>query len=133
MLRSTIMAHMSEALTESKYRFKQLKEIETEVKWDELAHLIQPYFMASSIGRNLVTVESMLRIYFLQLRYGMAAAGVEEALFQIESLRDFAQINMDTGVIPHQSCIKLFEELIKEHGFKDRIEKAFELEPLITD
>jgi len=97
MLRSTIMAHMSEALTESKYRFKQLQEIDQEIQWDKLVEIIEPYYLASSIGRNLVSVESMLRIYFLQLRYGMAASGVEEALFQIEVLRKFAKIDIDKG------------------------------------
>ncbi len=43
MLRSTIMNHMSEALTESKYRFKQLQEIETEINWDELSALVKPH------------------------------------------------------------------------------------------
>jgi len=38
------MAHMSEALTESKYRFKQLQEIETEINWEKLANLIEQGF-----------------------------------------------------------------------------------------
>lgn len=132
MLRSTIMAHMSEALTESKYRFKQLQEIDQEIQWDKLVEIIEPYYLASSIGRNLVSVESMLRIYFLQLRYGMAAAGVEEALFQIEVLRNFAKIDIDKGVIPHESCIDLFKELVIENNLVELLEKAFDLEPLVT-
>ncbi len=132
MLRSTIMAHMSEALTESKYRFKQLQEIETEIKWDELSRLIEPHYLNSSIGRNLVSVNSMIRIYFLQQRYSMSASGVEEALFQIEVLRDFAKIDMGTGVIPHESCINLFKQLVIEQNFVDKIENAFDLEPMMA-
>ncbi len=130
MLRSTIMAHMSEALTESKYRFKQLQEIDQEIPWEKLVEIIEPHYLASSIGRNLVSAESMLRIYFLQLRYGMAAAGVEEALFQIEVLRNFAKVDMDKGVIPHESCINLFKELIVENNLELVIDKTFDLEPL---
>ncbi len=132
MLRSTIMAHMSEALTESKYRFKQLQDIEAEINWDELSALIEPHYLASSIGRNLVSVNSMIRIYFLQLRYSMSASGVEEALFQIEVLRKFAQIDMGDGVIPHESCINLFKQLITEQGFEEKLESAFELEPMVA-
>ena len=128
MLRSTIKAHMSEALAESKYRFKQLQEIETEINWDELASLIEPHYLASDIGRNLVSVDSMIRIYFLQLRYNMSAPRVEEALFQIEALRDFAKIDMGSGVIPHNSCIDLFKKLIIEQGFENNLENAFTLE-----
>ncbi len=133
MLRSTIMAHMDEALNESKYRFKQLQEIDNEVKWDQLVNIIEPHYQTSSIGRNLISAESMLRIYFLQRRYGMSAPKVEEALFQIEVLRDFAKIEMDSGIIPHKSCIDLFEELIKENQLANLVEIAFEFEPLIDD
>ncbi len=132
MLRSTIMAHMSEALTESKYRFKQLQDIEAEINWDELSTLVEPHYLASNIGRNLVSVNSMIRIYFLQLRYSMSASGVEEALFQIEVLRKFANIDMGDGVIPHESCINLFKQLIIEQGFEEKLESAFELEPMVT-
>lgn len=132
MLRSTIMAHMSEALTESKYRFKQLQDIETEINWDELSTLIEPHYLASSIGCNLVSVNSMIRIYFLQLRYSMSASGVEEALFQIEVLRKFANIDMGDRVIPHESCINLFKLLIIEQGFEEKLESAFELEPMVS-
>ena len=65
MLRSTIMAHMDEALAESKYRFKQLHEIDSQVKWEGLVEIVEPHYLASSIGRNLISTESMLRIYFL--------------------------------------------------------------------
>ncbi|MCF6189305.1 MAG: transposase [Cocleimonas sp.] len=132
MLRSTIMAHMSEALTESKYRFKQLQNIEAEINWSELSALIEPHYLASSIGHNLVSVDSMIRIYFLQLRYSMSASGVEEALFQIEVLREFAQIDMGAGVIPHESCINLFKQLIIEQGFEGKLESAFDLETMVA-
>ena len=133
MLRSTIMAHMEEALEESKYRFKQLQEIDNEVKWGKLIEIIEPHYLASSIGRNLISTESMIRIYFLQCRYEMSAAKVEEALFQIEVLRDFAKIKMNNGIIPHKSCIDSFEELIKENQLKNILEMAFEFKPLINN
>ncbi len=133
MLRSTIMAHMDEALTESKYRFKQLQEIDNEVKWDELVEIVEPHYLASNIGRNLITTESMLRIYFLQRRYEMSASKVEEALFQIDALRDFSKISLDSGVIPHNSCIDSFETLIKENQLENLVEMAFEFEPLISN
>ncbi len=133
MLRSTIMAHMDEALNESKYRFKQLQEIDDEVKWDELVEIVEPHYLASSIGRNLISTESMLRIYFLQRRYEMSASKVEEALFQIDVLRQFAKIKLESGVIPHNSCIDSFEALIKENQLENLVEMAFEFEPFIEN
>ena len=132
MLRSTIMAHMSEALTESKYRFKQLQEIEQEISWDELVKVVEPYYMSSGIGRNMVSTETMIRIFFLQQRYSMTASGVEEALFQIEVLRDFALININKDLIPNESSIESFNLLINEQRLKSKLVTSFDLEPLIN-
>lgn len=132
MLRSTIMAHMSEALAESKFRFKQLQEIETEVLWDEVVELVKPHFMSSSIGQNLISLETMMRIYYLQYRYGMSPSGVEEALFQIAVLRDFALIDIDENVIPSELCIERFNQLIRTKELKARIVKSFDLEPVVS-
>ncbi len=132
MLRSTIMAHMSEALTESKYRFKQLQEIEQEISWDELVKVVEPYYLASGIGRNMVSAETMIRIFFLQQRYSMTASGVEEALFQIEVLRDFALININKDLIPNESSIESFNLLINEQRLKSKLVTSFDLEPLIN-
>jgi IS5 family transposase len=132
MLRSTIMAHMSEALTESKYRFKQLKEIEKEISWDNLVAEVEPSYLASSIGRNLIPLEVMIRIYFLQYRYSMSAAGLEEALFQIEVLRSFANIDLSKDVIPSETMIESFNHLLSEKGLKSKLIASFDLEPLIS-
>ena len=128
MLRSTIMSKMSEALAESKYRFKQLQEIDVEIPWTILIEQIEPDYLDADIGQNIVSVETMLRIYFLQLRYGMNPSGVEEALFQIEVLREFALIDMKEGVIPSQTCINRFNKMIYEKNHESEIMKVFELE-----
>jgi len=116
-----------------KLRFKQLQDWDSEINWDELSKLISLYYMKSKIGRLLVPSETMLRVHFLQLRYGMSTSGIEEALYQIRVLRDFAKIEMFTDVIPDASCISAFNDLIKEHGLEQRIEEAYKLEPMVEN
>lgn len=133
MLRSTIMAHMSEALAESKYRFKQLQEVEREIQWDEILELIKPHFISSKIGKDIVSPETMIRVYFLQNRYDMSPSGMEEALFQISVLRDFALIDIDENVIPSELCMERFNQLIIDKDLKNNILKSFDFEPVVTD
>ncbi len=133
MLRSTILAHMQEALTESKFRFKQLQEIENEIPWNQLVKLIQPHYQSSSMEKNLLSIETMVRIIFLQVRYGMSPSGVEEALFQIEVLRDFALINIDKDIIPSKTCIENFNDLINEGGLKNKLDELFEVKSLVDE
>ncbi len=133
MLRSTIMAHMSEALNESKYRFEQLQYIDSKIPWEKLVAIIEPHFIGSSIGRKLVSPESMLRIYFMQLRYNMSAIDIEEALFQIETLQKFSRIEKNNGIIPHSSCIGSFSDLIKDNDLEDVLEEIFNSKSIEPD
>ena len=130
MLRSTIMAHMQEALTDSKFRFKQLQEINNEIPWDSLVELVKPHYLESNLNKELVPIDKMLRVYFLQLRYGMSPSGVEEALFQIEALREFADINIDTDVIPSDTSIIRFNDLIESKALKQQIKQSFDIQPV---
>lgn len=114
-----------------KLRFKQLQDWESEIDWDELSKIISLYYMESKICRLLVPSNTMLRVYFLKLRYGMSESGIEEALFQIRVLRDFAKIDLFTDVIPNASCISAFQDLIEKHNLEQTIDKAFNLTPMV--
>lgn len=122
---------MSEALTESKFRFKQLEELEIEINWKDLVELIKPHYLTTSIGKHLIPTETMLRIFFLQIRYSMSSSGVEDALFQIEVLRDFALIDIDKDVIPSKVHIDSFHQLITEENLKSEVIRYFDLEPTL--
>ena len=133
MLRSTIMAHAKENKNKNNFRFKQLQDIEKGIPWKDLIEVVSPHYFDANIGRLLVSAESMLRIYFLQLQYGMSAEGVERALFQVNEFREFALIDLDRGVIPNDSCIEDFNSLLVEKSLSSKIEPAFNFKPITTD
>ena len=127
MLRSTIVAHMKDTLNENKFRFKRLQELESEIAWDTLVALIDPHYLSTSVGRNLIPTKTMIRIFFLQVRYGMTASEVEDALFQIEVLRNFALIDIDKDVIPNQIYIDGFNQLLSEKNLRNKIIEHFNI------
>ncbi len=124
MLRSTILAHMSDALNESKFRFKQLQELEAEVSWHKLVELVSPYY---NVENGSTSIESMLRIYFLTLRYGMTDLGMENALSQIEALRTFALINIEKNGVPSAAEINGFAQLISDEKLQRDIANELNL------
>ena len=83
-----------------KYRMKTRKqqfldEMEQVVPWQELVALIQPHYPAQQgAGRRPVGIERMLRIYFLQHWYGLSDPAVEEALYDVPAMREFAGIDL---------------------------------------
>ncbi|MEE9326821.1 MAG: transposase [Cocleimonas sp.] len=128
---NSIDEHNNNKQGHGKLRFKQLQDWELEIDWDELSKIFSLYYMESKICRLLVPSETMLRVHFLKLRYGMSESGIEEALFQIRVLRDFAKIDLFTDVIPNASCISAFQDLITKHSLEQTIDKAFNLTPMV--
>ncbi len=115
---------------DNKPRYKSLQDFEADIPWDTLGKLIGPHFINAKICRSLIPMETMLRIYFLQRRYEMSASAIEEALYEVQLIRNFALINLQTDIVPNDSCILAFQKLIKEHDFLETLENAFNITPL---
>ncbi len=71
----------------------------------------------------------MLKIYFLQHRYGMLASDMEKALKEVDIFREFA---LEIDVVPSASSIRAFASLLQENKLSSKIEKAFTVEPMIA-
>ena len=133
MLSSTVMAHAEENKNKNEFRYTQLQDLEKEIEWGKLVEIITPYYQKVSFGCMLVSVETMLRVYFLQKRYTMSAAGVEDALLQIDVLRKFAIIDLEKDVVPIATCIEMFHSLVSLNGLESELNKAFNIEPITSE
>ena len=57
----------------------------------------------------------MLRIYFMQQWYGLSDPGMEDSLYDVESMRRFAGVGLDA--IPDETTICKFRHFLERHGF----------------
>ena len=111
-------------------RYKQLQDFSTEVNWKELVELIVHYYVKSGIGRLQVPVETMIRVYFLQLRYNLNAREAALALSKIDVLTDFALIDKRTDVLPEEECIDSFRSLVELKGLAKQFATVFNIQPI---
>jgi len=102
-------------------REKFLAEMERVVPWGKLAAVIEPYYPKAANGRRPMALERMLRIYFLQQWYALSDPGMEEALYDIESVRRFAGIELGEEGVPDESTILNFRHLLEEHGLTEKL------------
>ena len=133
MLRSTILFHAEENIENKNYRFSHPHVLEKEINWDEVVEAIFPHYVASEIKPLVLTIESMLRIYYLQKLYNMSATEVEYVLYKIDVLREFALIDLDYEVIPNASCIEDFSSLLIDESLSLEIEQAFNIKHTDTE
>lgn len=71
-------------------REKFLAEMDSVVPWDQLCHVIEPFYHKAANGHPPVGLECMLRIYFLQHWFNLSDPGAEEALYESRSMYRFA-------------------------------------------
>jgi len=57
----------------------------------------------------------MLRVYFIQQWYAMSDPGMEDALYDIESMRRFAGLEFVEDTIPDETTILNFRRLLERH------------------
>jgi IS5 family transposase len=102
-------------------REKFLEEMNQVIPWKELIQIIKTYYPKAGNGRQPMPLERMLRIYFMQQWYGLSDPAMEDALYDIESMRRFVDIDMEVDVIPDETTILNFRHLLEEHDLTKQV------------
>jgi len=96
-------------------RERFLREMDQAVPWDRLVSLIKPHYPKAGNGRRPMPLEQMLRIYFMQQWYSLSDPAMEDALYDIESMRRFANIELEGEPVPDETTILNFRRLLEQH------------------
>ena len=100
-----------------------LGEMAVVVPWSALEAVIEPFYpkMGPQGGRRAFAHSTMLRIYFLQQWYQLSDPGAEEALYDIQSMRAFARLELGRDSIPDETTILNFRHLLERHDLTKAI------------
>ena len=99
-----------------------LAEMETVVPWQELLGVVEPHYpRIGGRGRPPVGLALMLRIYFLQQWFALSDRQMEDALYDMESLRRFAGFPDVTAALPDETTILNFRHLLEQHDLPARL------------
>jgi len=102
-------------------RKRFLSEMDAVVPWAKLLGLIEPHYPKAGKGRRPYPLDVMLRIYFLQQWYQLSDPGAEEALYDIQSMRAFAGLELGRDAIPDETTILNFRHLLEAHDLTKAI------------
>jgi IS5 family transposase len=96
-------------------RAKFLAEMQQVVPWSRLESVIAPVYPKGERGRPPLPLALMLRVYCLQQWFNLSDPGVEEALYDSESMRRFARIEAGADVVPDETSVLNFRRLLEQH------------------
>ena len=102
-----------------------LAEMEAVVPWPELLAVVEPHYpRAGGRGRPPVRLAAMLRIYFVQQWFALSDRQMEDALYDMESLRRFAGFPDVAAALPDETTILNFRHLLEQHDLTTRLLEA---------
>ena len=96
-------------------RERFLAEMDAVIPWARLLALLEPHYPKAGRGRQPLGLEKMLRIYFLQQWFNLSDPQAEDAIYDSESMRRFARIELGDDVIPDETTILRFRHLLEQH------------------
>jgi len=113
------LAYQNKKVTTKRERF--LNEMNQVIPWTRLLNVIEPNYPKAGNGRRPMSMETMLRIYFLQQWYALGDQAAEESLYDIESMRRFAKLDLGEDAIPDESTILNFRRLIEANDLSSTL------------
>lgn len=103
-------------------REKFLEQMDLLIPWGCLESRIEPFYPKAGRGRHPYPLAAMLRVHCMQLFYNLSDPGMEDALYEIESMRVFAGLSLSRP-IPDETTILNFRRLLETHRLGDAILK----------
>ena len=102
-------------------RERFLGEIGAVIPWEPIVTLIEPFYPKAGNGTQPMPLERMLRIYFMQQWFNLSDPAAEDALYDSESMRRFAGIELVDDAVPDESTILRFRHLLERHRLTEQI------------
>ena len=102
-------------------RERFLAEMDAVIPWERIMGLIAAHYPTDGLGRPRRDLEMMLRVYFLQQWFNLSDPQAEESLYDSESMRRFAGIELGETPVPDESTILRFRHLLEEHKLTQAI------------
>lgn len=102
-----------------------LSEMQQCVPWQAFIDIIEPHYPTSGRkGGQPIGLQTMLRIHLMQQWFNLSDPLMEDSLYEIESMRRFAGLELSDDRIPDESTILGFRHLLEAHGLQEQLFRA---------
>ena len=97
-----------------------LEKMDALVPWKRLEARIEPFYPKAGRGRRPYPLAVMLRVHCVQLFYNLSDPGMEDLLYEVESVRRFVGLRL-SGPLPDETTILHFRHLLEKHGLGEAL------------
>ncbi len=106
-------------------RERFLSEIDAITPWSALVQRLESFYPSGKgRGRPPIGLERMLRMYVVQQCLGLSDEGIEDAIYDSQTVRGFIGIDLAREAAPDATTLLKFRRLLETHGLTQAIFKT---------
>jgi IS5 family transposase len=105
-------------------RERFLDVMDATIPWAAWVGLIEPFYYSGSKGRKPKPIETMLRMYLLQVWFSLSDEGVEEAIYDSYAMRRFMGLDFAVEQVPDATTLLHFRHLLEKHRLGEKLFQA---------
>ena len=91
-----------------------LQRMDGLIPWQLLEERVRPFYPKPGKGRRPYPLAVMLRVHCVQLFYNLSDPGMEDPLYEVESVRRFVGLKLSEA-LPDETTILNFRHLLERH------------------
>ena len=105
-------------------REKFLDMMDATIPWDRWVEEIEPFYYQGKKGRKPKPLETMLRMYLLQVWFTLSDEGAEDAVYDSYAMRRFLRLDFTREQVPDATTLLHFRHLMETHGLGGKLLQA---------
>jgi IS5 family transposase len=92
-----------------------LKMMDKIIPWEKWVGMISPYYPSGRRGRPPRGIETMLRMYFLQIWFNLSDEAVEDSIYDSYAMRSFMKVSFGEEQAPDATTLLKFRHLLEKN------------------
>jgi IS5 family transposase len=109
----TVVEYANRRRVSGREEFLQL--MDATIPWARWVGLIEPFYYTGKKGRKPKPLETMLRMYLLQVWFSLSDEGVEDAVYDSYAMRRFMGLDFGVEQVPDATTLLGFRHLLEKH------------------
>lgn len=91
------------------------------IPWSYWVDMIRPYYFNNKRGRRPIGIETMLRMYLMQIWFNLSDEGIEDSIYDSYAMRTFMRIDFNEQQVPDATTLLKFRHMLEKHKIGEKI------------
>lgn len=98
-----------------------LDAMEEIIPWSYWVEIIRSFYFNNKRGRKAIGIETMLRMYLMQIWFNLSDEGIEDSIYDSYAMRSFMHIDFNEQQVPDATTLLKFRHMLEANKLGEKI------------